>query len=744
MIATKTFSMAQAPASKRGSRILVVEDSEMQAHQIVGVLESEHLDVEMALDAERGLLLFLTMDFDLVITDVILPGMSGYELCEQIKNHPTKADVPVILLTSLSDPMNIIKGLECGANNFITKPYDASNLLGRVHAILERKASQTSGKREVGVQVVFQGKTLTINSDKEQILDLLMASCEGIARTNQELQASQTELASAKQKVDEYARKLEGRVRATEDKRNRAEQALVESERRHRRLVEFSPDAMFIDRANKIVFANQPCLKLFGAAASEQVLGKSVLDFIHPDYHAIARERVQHMESGRPVPLSEQKIIRLDGTSVDVEISASPFLEDGLLAIQVVCRDISDRKKLEEQFHQAQKMEAVGKLAGGIAHDFNNLLTVISGCSDFLVTHLPDDDPMKGLIREIQKAGERAGHLTRQLLAFSRKAVVEPRVLDLNAMVTDIEKMLRRMIGEDVALTTALAPEPGHVKADAGQIEQVIVNLAVNARDAMPQGGKLSIETRNVELGDDYAMLHPEVKPGRYVMLTVSDTGFGMSEETKARIFEPFFTTKGLGKGTGLGLATVYGIVTQCGGHFDVYSDLGRGTSFKIYLPSVDDAPSTGKSAHGIKVAPHGTETVLLVEDEDAVRKITKLTLQSLGYTVLEASNGEEAFRVCERHSKPIQLLITDVVMPQMGGRQVAERLSVGRPGIKVLFLSGYTDDAVVRHGILKAEVAFLQKPFTALSLARKVREALDQQYDQIGSAPYTTSIVRA
>ena len=568
---------------------------------------------------------------------------------------------------------------------------------------------------------------MTVNSGKEQILDLLIATFDDVVRTNQELKASKAELAAAKRTVDDYARKLEGRVRTTEDKRNRAEQALVESERRHRHLVEFSPDAMFINRTNTIVFANKPCLKLFGASALEQVLGKSVFDFIHPDYHASAKERIGHMQSGKPVPLSEEKIVRFDGTVVDVEISASPFLEEGVTAIQVVCRDISDRKKLEEQFHQAQKMEAVGKLAGGIAHDFNNLLTVISGYSDILITLSPANDPRKAYIQEIQKAGERAGHLTRQLLAFSRKAVVEPRVLDLNALVTGTEKMLRRLIGEDISLTATLAPTLERVKGDAGQIEQVIVNLVVNARDAMPQGGKLNIETRNVELDTDYAKLHPEVKPGRYVMVAVSDTGSGMSEETKARIFEPFFTTKGQGQGTGLGLATVYGIVTQCGGHFDVHTDVGQGTSFKIYLPSVDDHLPSGKSNHGVKIVPHGRETILLVEDEDAVRKITKLTLQSLNYNVLEAENGKQALRLCEEHTQPIHLLLTDVVMPEMGGRQLAERLAASRQGIKILFLSGYTDDAVVRHGILKAEVAFLQKPFRPCGLANKVREVLDQ-----------------
>jgi PAS domain S-box-containing protein len=510
--------------------------------------------------------------------------------------------------------------------------------------------------------------------------------------------------------------------------RKRSEKALTESEQRFRRLVEYSPDAMFINRQNKIVFLNNPCLKLFGASAPQQVIGRPVLDFIHPDYHAVVKERVRRLvELGEPVPLIEEKIVRLDGTTVDVEISASPFLDEGVTAIQVVCRDVSDRKKLEQQYHQAQKMEAIGQLAGGVAHDFNNLLTIISGYSELLVSRFPANDPTRGLIQEIHKAGERAALLTRQLLSFSRKAVIEPRVLDLNAIVTDTEKMLRRLIGEDIGLTTVLDPALGQVKADAGQIEQIIVNLAVNARDAMPKGGKLTIETHNVELDESYAAMHPEVKPGPYVMLAVSDTGCGMSEETKARIFEPFFTTKGVGKGTGLGLATVFGIVKQSGGHVGVYSEPGRGATFKVYLPPVEERVPSGKSLHGLKVAPHGSETILLVEDEDAVRGITRLALQMHGYTVLEAKNGAEALKFCEQRQGPIHLLITDVVMPDMGGREVAESMTAFKPGIKILYLSGYTDDAVVRHGILQAEVAFLQKPFSPIALANKVREVLDQ-----------------
>jgi CheY-like chemotaxis protein len=366
-------------------------------------------------------------------------------------------------------------------------------------------------------------------------------------------------------------------------------------------------------------------------------------------------------------------------------------------------------------------------LAGGIAHDFNNLLTVILGLCEVLTAELPVAGPMHSYVLGIQKAGKRAADLTRQLLAFGRKTVVEPKVLDLNALVVNTEIMLQRLIGEDIELTATLAPDLVRVKADAGQLEQIIVNLAVNSRDAMPLGGKLTIKTCNVKLGNDYAMLHPNVKPGRYVMLEVSDTGTGMSQETKARIFEPFFTTKELGKGTGLGLATVYGIVTQSGGHIHVHSEMGHGTSFHVYFPSVDGSLPEGKSSHDAQIAPHGSETIMLVEDEDEVRWITTLALQCLGYNVLEAGNGAEAIRKCECHSEPIHLLITDVVMPDMGGREVAEKVAVIRRGVKALFVSGYTDDAVVRHGILESEAAFLQKPFSRMDLARKVREVLDQ-----------------
>lgn len=386
--------------------------------------------------------------------------------------------------------------------------------------------------------------------------------------------------------------------------------------------------------------------------------------------------------------------------------------------------DITERRQLEEQFRQAQKLQAVGQLAGGIAHDFNNLLTIIYGNSEILLQLLPAADPNRQVVTEIHEAGKRAASLTRQLLVFSRQAVLEPKVLDLNELVRENEKMLQRLIGEDVLMTSVLEPTVEPVKVDAGQISQVLMNLAVNARDAMPTGGKLTIETSAVTLDDMAATFAPEARPGRYTLLAVTDTGVGMTPEVQARLFEPFFTTKGPGQGTGLGLATVYGIVRQSGGFIAVYSEPGRGTTFKLYFP-VTERPAL-KRHRSVQSMPRGTETILLVEDEDAVRAMVRTVLRQAGYTVLDAGRASKALRLAGAHAGPIHLLITDVVMPEMGGRELVERLARVRPDLRVLYLSGYTDDAVVRHGVLHAEVAFLQKPFTLAALTTKVREVLE------------------
>jgi len=391
-----------------------------------------------------------------------------------------------------------------------------------------------------------------------------------------------------------------------------------------------------------------------------------------------------------------------------------------------------ERTALQEQLRQSQKMEAVGQLAGGIAHDFNNLLTVITGYSDMILRRLNQNDSMRGNAEEIQRAAEKAASLTRQLLAFSRKQMLQSKVLDLNNLVTNMDKMLQRLIGENIDLITLSAKDLGRIKADPGQIEQVLLNLVVNAKDAMPSSGKLTIEMANVELDENYARSHINVKPGCYVMLSVSDTGCGMPPEIREKIFEPFFTTKEKGKGTGLGLSTVYGIVKQSEGSIYVYSEPGRGTTFKIYFPRIEEVTESIEPGAKITKSFQGSETILLVEDEEMVRRLARTILQDNGYNVLEASNGEEALRIAQEHgAKQIHLMVTDVVMPRMSGRELADCLESVRPEMKVLYISGYTDDAIIRHGVLEQGMAFIQKPFTPDALVRKVRNVLDKSQQE-------------
>ena len=390
-----------------------------------------------------------------------------------------------------------------------------------------------------------------------------------------------------------------------------------------------------------------------------------------------------------------------------------------------ISQDVTERHTLEAQYHQAQKMEAIGRLAGGVAHDFNNLLTIILGYCELLLADLDSHDPRQPDMAEIQKAGTRAAVLTRQLLAFSRKEIIEPTRLDLNVVVVDMRAMLGRLIREDVKVTLVLRPELAPVTADRGQVEQIIMNLAVNAQDAMPKGGTLTLETANIELDEHYAKANLGVKPGQYVVLTVTDTGTGITPQVQARLFEPFFTTKEVGKGTGLGLATVRGIVTRSGGSVNVYSEVGKGTSFKVYFPRTDAAERVAETPSPVPRPHTGAETVLMVEDADGLREPTRRLLQRQGYTVLVAQNADEAFQLFEQNPS-IDVVLTDVVMPGASGPELISRLVERRPGLKVIYMSGYTDEAIVQHGVLKPGIAFLHKPFTSETLGRKIREVLD------------------
>lgn len=623
----------------------------------------------------------------------------------------------------------------------------------------------------------------------------------------------------------------------------RTQRELEASEERYRRLIEFFPDAILVHKQNRIVLLNQAGLRLLGATRVEEILGKSPLDVVHPDYRSLVRGRIrQVLELGEPTPLVELKILCVDGSAVDIEATATPFQDRGETAVLVILRDITERKRaaersqmilntaldgfwivdlqgrilevndaycqltgysrgelllmsvadveavesaeevrahiqrvieagsgrfetrhrrkdgmlvdvdvsvryseseggrlfaffrdvterkrLEEQLRQSQKMEAIGRLAGGVAHDFNNLLTVITGYSLALKEQLEASDPRLQPIEEIQKAAERAAALTRQLLVFSRRQVLQPRAVDLNALVTNMTGMLRRLIGEDIEFVSALAPSLWPVKADPSQIEQVIMNLAVNARDAMPDGGTLTIETDNVESVRTIGLVQSPIYGSPAVRLTVRDTGKGIDPETRSHMFEPFFSTKELGKGTGLGLATVYGIVAQSGGTIDVKSEPGLGTAFTIYLPRVDPSSHLTAALSSMASPGGGSETILLVEDEDIVRVLVRDVLKRYGYRVLDAANVQEALQICESNEGRIDLLLTDIVMPGMSGRRLAEEVVAKGWGTRVLFMSGYTDDMILRHGVQETNVAFIQKPFTPDALARQVREVLDR-----------------
>jgi two-component system cell cycle sensor histidine kinase/response regulator CckA len=475
----------------------------------------------------------------------------------------------------------------------------------------------------------------------------------------------------------------------------------------------------------RYIDVNESFLRVTGYRR-EEVIGRTSLElkfWVRPDDRAKLVETLWEQGSVRDLEITYRTKSGEERVALD---SAEAIEIAGQECIIAILRDITERKFLEKQLRQTQKMEAVGQLSGGIAHDFNNLLGVIIGYSEILEQRLPQNDPLRKECGQIKKAGESAASLTRQLLAFSRQQVLEPKILDLNDIVRHVETMLRRLIGEDIDLKATLGPALGCIKADQSQIEQVIMNLAVNARDAMPQGGKLMIETARVDLDEEYARLHPPQKPGPYVLLAVADTGIGMDAETQSRIFEPFFTTKELGKGTGLGLSTVYGIVRQSGGHIWVYSEPGQGTTFKIYLPRIGQSVRREKPAIGLTDSLRGTETILLVEDEDALRELTRTLLEGDGYTVLAAERPEKAIEIAVRHSGPIHLMLTDMVMPGMNGRVLAANLAAIRPALKVVYMSGYT--GFTHPGLADSGVPLLAKPFTRDGLLRKLHEVLEPE----------------
>jgi two-component system cell cycle sensor histidine kinase/response regulator CckA len=526
--------------------------------------------------------------------------------------------------------------------------------------------------------------------------------------------------------IERELREREGR-RA----RRRAEGALRASEARYRILFDNSPLPMWVLDIETMAFlaVNEAAVRHYGYSRDE--FARMTLSGLRPE-PSLAPHAEPVLESSSASDGDVWEHRRKDGSVIIVEIKGHDFELEGRPARLVVANDITERRralevlrKTEEQLRHAQKMEAVGRLAGGVAHDFNNMLSIILSYCELMIGDLPSEDRMRDDLEEVRKAARRAADLTKQLLTFSRQQVTELRILDVNDLLTDLDKMLRRLVGEDVELVTLTSKPVGKVKADQGHVEQVVMNLVINARDAMPKGGKLTIETADVVLDETYAEAHLGARPGPHVMLAVSDTGMGMDKATQARIFEPFFTTKEVGKGTGLGLSTVFGIVQQSAGSIWLYSEPGRGTTFKVYLPRTDE-PVVSSGQYADPPTLRGTETILLAEDEEQLRNVTRGILTRNGYTVIEARSADEAWATAEGHKGRIDLLLTDVVMPGMSGADLAAKLQARRPDLRVLCMSGYTDEAVVRHGILGSGMAFLQKPLTPATLLHKVRTVLD------------------
>ncbi len=518
-----------------------------------------------------------------------------------------------------------------------------------------------------------------------------------------------------------------GRLVLTQKEQDSSAEALRQNHRLLHSIMEGANEVIFVkDLQGHYLMINTPGAQMLGRTVAE-VTGKTDSDLFPPntvepiqqaDAQVIRSQKAHTYELTMHLPHAVRYFLS----------TKSPYFgpQGELIGLIGVSLDITDRRKIEEQLRQIQKMEAIGTLSGGIAHDFNNLLTVIKGYTG-MVLDAVEEENLRLLVSNIDQAADRAASLTRQLLAYSRRQVLQPKVINLNALVMNLDKMLQRLIGEDIEMKSVIEPNLGSVKADPGQIEQVIMNLAVNARDAMPKGGSLTVETANIDLDEAYAREHAGVVPGRYVMMAVSDTGVGMDSETKVQIFEPFFTTKVLGRGTGLGLSMAYGIVKQSGGFLEVYSEPGLGTTFKIYLPRVEEAAETLPGTPLPAPALRGSETILLVEDDRQVRDLAAAVLSSSGYTVLAADSAAAVVSMCMQHAGAIHLLLTDVVMPGSGGREIAKQVTARRPGIKILYMSGYTTNAIVHHGVLDVGTSFLQKPFTPTSLARKVREVLDQ-----------------
>lgn len=706
------------------SRILIVDDSRTQAELLQWILEEEGFAVDAAADGEAAWEKFGRTDYDLVVSDIVMPGLSGYELCHRIKQDPKGRSTPVILLSTLNDPMDIIRGLECEANNFITKPYDRDQLVTRIRAVLQNRAARAGGKLAFGVEVFFLGKKFVINSEKEQILDLLIATFEDIVRTNRGLQESKAALAAAKIELETYAQELEHRVRDRTAELFEQQRQLAQAQ-----AIAHVGNWRVALAANKVEWSDE-MYWIYGVERERSVhtLG-DMMSLVHPEDRNKLANMMNQSIADKSSYRHEFRIIRPKGEERYCWTEGHCQFDDrrDVVALFGICQDITERRLVEQQLVQAQKMEAIGNFTGGMAHDFNNLLGVIIGNLD-LLRDLPNIDPAADeFTREALDAAMRGADLTRRLLAFARRQPLKPQLVNLNESVAGLVKLLGRVLGEDIEISLNMADEIWRVLVDPVQLEASLTNLAANARDAMSKGGLLTIATANRTLDNDYTEAHADVPPGDYVMIEVSDTGIGMSPEVIQRIFEPFYTTKEIGKGTGLGLSMVFGFLKQSGGHINVYSEPGIGTIFRLYFPrSPEDVAADTKKSPAAPLARSAGETVLAVEDNAAMRRIVLRQLADLGYRALEADSAAAALALLERER--VDLLFTDIVMPgEIGGFELARQVLTRWPSIKVVLTSGFSETKINGNlGVMGASARLLSKPYRKEDLARLLREALE------------------
>jgi two-component system cell cycle sensor histidine kinase/response regulator CckA len=758
--------------------VLYVDDSPLDRELVRDALEQEHDGFRLteASSHQEFEARLQEGGFDLVLSDFNILGFEGLQVIKAVKAKDPY--LPVIIVTGTGSEEIAVEAMRSGASDYVIKtPGHIQRLPITIQKVLEKRQLRVEkaraekalaeevirrrilvGQSRDGIVVLDEtGKVYEANQRYAEMLGYTPEELSQLYVWDWDVQWTREELLAKIRDIDVAGDHLETRHRRKDgtivdveistngavlggqklvfcvcrdiSQRKAAELALRESEEKYRLLVDQIPAVVFRGYADGSIDTFDRKIETLTGYPKEDFDSRRRLwsDLIlAEDLPAAKNEFVEGLRTTGAYE-KEYRIRKKSGEIIWVQVHGQIFLDGaGRIAyVNGVIFDITERKGLEDQLFKAQRMEAVGILAGGVAHDFNNLLTAIMGYGEIMMLGLRQEDPFFPYIEEIIKAANRGGKLTHQLLAFSRKQILQPRVVNLNDVVKDMDGMLRRLIGEDIDLLAAIDQHLGFIQADPGQIEQIIMNLAINARDAMPKGGKLTIETANVFLDQPYARSHMEVLPGPYVMLAMSDNGLGMDAGTIARIYEPFFTTKEEGKGTGLGLATVYGIVKQSGGHIWVYSEPGQGTTFKIYLPRVEQGDVEVEVKATAPTPLEGTETILVVEDDAALRELISTALRKYGFSVLEAGHGGEALLICENEKASIHLMLTDVVMPQISGRALAERLAGFHPEMKVLFMSGYTGDAIVHHGVLDSGLNFIQKPFKILSLIEKVREVL-------------------